>query len=158
LESLLRVGLLGSMWAMKYGVRAIARSGGGAIVNISSNVAAQGFPGTPAYTAMKGAMNALTRQVAVDYAPANIRCNAISIGAVTGGPIAADLMENHPDAWKAVEDAHLLRVGQPGDIANAAIFLASSRSDWITATILYADGGMVGRAGHKTANPAEAER
>ena len=145
IESLLQVGLVGAMLAMKYGVPAIERSGGGAIVNISSNVAALGFGGAPTYTAMKGALTALTRQVAVDYAP-SIRCNAISIGAVRGGDISNELQEEQPDLWNVIEKAHLLGSGEQDDIANAAIFLASSQSKWMTATVLYADGGMTGRA------------
>lgn len=134
------IGIYGLFWTLKYVIPQLRASGGGSIINISSGVTTQGFAGMPAYTMTKGAMNALTLQVAVEYAAANIRCNAIIAGTISGGPMV-DFLLSHPVAAQAMRSCLLTRVGTAADIANVAQFLASDASANMTGTLVQVDGG-----------------
>lgn len=115
---------------------------GGNIVNISSVVATLAPPNTSVYSATKAAVNAITRSLAQELGPRNIRVNAINPGMVeTEGVHAAGIAES--DFRKQIEaQTPLGRIGQPQDIAPAAVFLASSDSAWITGETLYISGGL----------------
>src|SRR5690349_5321423 len=115
---------------------------GGAIVNISSVVSGKGIPNASVYSATKGAVDALTRSLAVELGPRKIRVNTINPGMVeTEGVHAAGIAES--DMRKQVEAVTPLgRIGQPRDIAGAALFLASSESEWITGETFVVSGGM----------------
>ncbi len=134
------IGIYGLFWTMKYAIPHLRAAGGGSIVNISSGVTTQGFAGMPAYTMIKGAMNALTLQIAVEYARANIRCNAIIAGTISGGP-TVDFLLNHPVAGQAMRACLLTRVGTAADIANVAQFLASDASANMSGALVQVDGG-----------------
>jgi 3-oxoacyl-[acyl-carrier protein] reductase len=115
---------------------------GGSIINISS-VASRLAPATTAvYSASKAAVDAVTRALAKELGPRHIRVNAIHAGVVeTEGLRASGLIES--DFRKEAEARISLgRIGQPGDIAPAAVFLASDDSGWITGEILEVSGGM----------------
>ncbi len=114
--------------------------GGGSIINISS-VAALGFPNAAAYSATKAAVNAITVSLAKELGPRKIRVNALNPGMVeTEGFHSAGLSES--DMRRQIEaQTPLGRIGQPQDIAPAAVFLASSESDWTTGQTLYISGG-----------------
>ena len=114
---------------------------GGSIVNISSVVSTMAFPNASVYSATKGAVDALTRSLAAELGPRGIRVNAINPGMVeTEGVHAAGIAES--DMRKQVEaQTPLGRIGQPLDIAGAAVFLASSDSAWITGETLRISGG-----------------
>ena len=114
--------------------------GGGAIVMISSRAADRGTPKTAAYSAAKAGMTALGRSIAIDHGRDGIRCNTISPGYVMHEIRDADLDEN-PDKRARLERMHLLGIGDPVDVANAAVFLASSEAKWITGITLPVDGG-----------------
>lgn len=110
----------------------------GAIVNVASVHAIAGFRGHPAYAAAKGGVVALTRQLAVEYAPF-IRVNAVLPGSIL------------TRAWDRVSEADRLehlghiplgRFGEPADVAAAIVFLAGPESSYITATTLLVDGGL----------------
>jgi NAD(P)-dependent dehydrogenase (short-subunit alcohol dehydrogenase family) len=118
-------------WACKYGIPHLIEAGGGSIVNISSGAAIFGSAGLAAYSAAKGGMNALTRSIAVDYAPQKIRCNVIVVGRVVSH--AKDRGPEVPGL--------LTRVGQPSDIAYAALWLAADESEFVTGSEIVADGG-----------------
>jgi 3-oxoacyl-[acyl-carrier protein] reductase len=116
-------------------------SGGGSIVNISSVVATLAPPNASVYSATKAAVNAITRSLAQELGPRKIRVNAINPGMVeTEGLHAVGFAES--DFRKQVEaQTPLGRIGQPLDIAPAAVFLASSDAGWITGETLYISGG-----------------
>jgi NAD(P)-dependent dehydrogenase (short-subunit alcohol dehydrogenase family) len=140
-ELILRSALTGNVfWACKYGIPHLVKAGGGSIINISSGQSVIGMGGFAAYSAAKGAMNSLTRAIAVEGAPDNIRCNAIVVGRVVA----------KGDAGAGITPGHLTRLGVPNDIAYAATFLASDESEFVTGSILTADGGFTINAGRLT--------
>lgn len=114
---------------------------GGSVVNISS-VAAAGLPNASVYSATKAAVNAITRSLAQELGPRKIRVNAINPGMVeTEGVHSSGIAES--DLRKQIESQTPLgRIGQPDDIAPAAVFLASSDSQWITGEHFYISGGL----------------
>jgi 3-oxoacyl-[acyl-carrier protein] reductase len=116
--------------------------GGGSIVNISSFVATAAPAGTSVYSATKAAVDAVTRSLAKELGPRKIRVNSINPGMVeTEGVRAAGIAES--DFRKQTEaQTPLGRIGQPQDIAPAAVFLASPDSGWITGETLYISGGL----------------
>src|SRR5437870_5241010 len=114
---------------------------GGSIINLSSVAATSAPPATSVYSATKAAVDAVTRSLAKELGPRHIRVNAINPGMVeTEGVHAAGIADS--DFRKQVEaQTPLGRIGQPQDIAPAAVFLASSDSAWITGETLYISGG-----------------
>jgi 3-oxoacyl-[acyl-carrier protein] reductase len=117
-------------------------SAGGSIINISSVVSTSGFPNLTVYSATKGAVDSITRVLAHELGSRKIRVNSINPGMVeTEGFHAAGIYES--DSRKQYEaQAPLGRIGQPSDIASAAVFLASPDSGWITSEMLYVSGGV----------------
>jgi 3-oxoacyl-[acyl-carrier protein] reductase len=117
-------------------------SAGGSIINISSAASTLTPPNTSVYTATKGAVDAITRSLAKELGPRNIRVNAINPGMVeTEGVRAAGFDKS--DFRKQMESQTPLgRIGQPQDIAPAAVFLASSDAAWITGETLLIAGGL----------------
>jgi 3-oxoacyl-[acyl-carrier protein] reductase len=114
---------------------------GGSIVNISSIVSTLGVPAAAVYSGTKGAVDAITRSLAKELGPRGIRVNAINPGMVeTEGFQAAGIAES--DMRKQVEaQTPLGRIGQPDDIAKAAVFFASADSAWVTGETLTVAGG-----------------
>jgi 3-oxoacyl-[acyl-carrier protein] reductase len=137
-EEILRIDLTAAAWLCRGAVGAMLDAGHGAIVNISSRAGSQGIPAHAAYSAAKGGLDALTRSIAVDYASDGIRCNAIAAGYVLNDVRDRDMT---PERRAVLEDRHLTRIGTARDVANAALFLASSESEWITGITLPVDGG-----------------
>ncbi len=115
---------------------------GGSIINISSAASTLTPPNSSVYTATKAAVDAVTRSLAKELGPRNIRVNAINPGmVVTEGVQAGGFLET--EFRKEVEErAPLGRIGQPQDIAPAAVFLASSDAAWITGETLVISGGL----------------
>jgi 3-oxoacyl-[acyl-carrier protein] reductase len=115
---------------------------GGSIINIGSVVSSLTPPGSSVYTATKGAVDAITHVLAKELGPKNIRVNSINPGMVetegvhAAGFIGSDFEKN------AVAQTPLGRIGQPGDIATVATFLASDDSAWVTGELLKAGGGL----------------
>jgi 3-oxoacyl-[acyl-carrier protein] reductase len=114
---------------------------GGSIINISSVVSTLAIPESAVYSGTKGAVDAITRSLAAELGPRGIRVNAIRPGMVeTEGTQSAGIAES--DIRKQVEAATpLRRIGQPQDIAGAAVFLASDDSSWITGETFVISGG-----------------
>jgi NAD(P)-dependent dehydrogenase (short-subunit alcohol dehydrogenase family) len=128
-----------------YGIKHLAKAfgpDGGAIVVNSSVVADIGMPNASAYSLTKGAVNSLTHAAAVELAGAKIRVNAVAPGPVwTEG---TEAMAGAREAFEGmfVSQVPLARVGNPIDIAEAALFLASDASSFITGQVLSVDGGL----------------
>lgn len=116
---------------------------GGTIINISSILGLIGAQGCTAYAASKGGILALTRSMAMDYAP-EIRVNCICPGPVETAMFEEYLARcNNPGAEREriLQALPMRRMGKPLDVANAALFLASNEADWITGVNLVVDGG-----------------
>lgn len=132
----------GVFWGCKFGIPALLRAGGGSIINTASFVAKLGAA-TPqlAYTASKGAVLALTRELAVIHARQNIRVNAIC-----PGPLRTELLMsflNTPEKrQRRLVHVPMGRFGEADEIAAAALFLASDESSFITGTDFMVDGGI----------------
>jgi 3-oxoacyl-[acyl-carrier protein] reductase len=115
---------------------------GGSIINISSVAATSAPPATSVYSATKAAVDAVTRSLAQELGPRKIRVNSINPGMIeTEGLHAAGITES--DFRKQLEaQTPLGRIGQPQDIAPAAVYLASSDSSWVTGQTFYISGGL----------------
>lgn len=138
---------LSSVWrGMKACVPIMKKQGGGSIVSMSSVQSLTGFSGWAAYAAAKGGINALTQQAALDLAPYKIRVNAVAPGTIMT-PLNEKVFREHPDPETLIRtwnQAHPLgRFGQPEEVAEAVLFLASERASFITGTILRVDGGLL---------------
>jgi NAD(P)-dependent dehydrogenase (short-subunit alcohol dehydrogenase family) len=131
----------GLFWILRATIQHMEAHGGGSIVNISSMVSLQGMVGVDIHTATKGAMNALTRSIAVEYGKKNIRCNAVVLGLVATGGTA--LLEADPVIGPQMASAVVTdRLGLPKDLVGPALFFASDDSWYVTGQCLGADGGM----------------
>jgi NAD(P)-dependent dehydrogenase (short-subunit alcohol dehydrogenase family) len=140
-DLILKSALTGNVfWGCKYGIPKMVDSGGGSIINISSGQSVLGISGFAAYAAAKGGMNALTRSIAVEEAPRNIRCNTIIVGRVL----------SKGDAGHGILPGHLTRLGIPEDIAYTAMFLAADESAFVTGSEITADGGYRINGGRST--------
>ncbi|MEO8338505.1 MAG: SDR family oxidoreductase [Nitrospirota bacterium] len=117
------------------------KQGKGAIINISSIASLVGLPALSAYAASKGALDALTRALAVDYANEGIRCNVVNPGLIDT-PMAAPLMSNPELLNPILSHYPLRRAGKPEEVANMVLYLASDEAAWVTGGTFPIDGGM----------------
>ena len=142
IDRTLAVNLKGVLHGCKHAVPAMRRSGGGSIINTASFVASMGAA-TPqiAYTASKGAVLSLTRELAVLHARENIRVNAIS-----PGPLRTELLMSFLDTeekrQRRLVHVPMGRFGEAAEVAAAALFLASDEASYITGANLMVDGGI----------------
>lgn len=138
------VALMGTVWFCKYAIPEMRAAGNGSIVNISASSSKSALPHRPAYHASKGAINALTRQMAVDYGKENIRANTIIVGLIdTGTPAIAAILHT-PEIRAAFEKNIMVpRFGEPADIAAGVVYLASDESKYVTGIELTIDGGAL---------------
>ena len=143
-DAVLRVNLWGVFWMCKHALPHLVVRGG-AIVNISSNSAERSVPGLPTYESTKGAMNVITRSIAVDYGARGVRCNTVSLGLIVSHYMEADAED--PEVLRSFGDHTLVgRGGSPGDVAAAVAFLASDEASYITGALLHVDGGSSARS------------
>jgi NAD(P)-dependent dehydrogenase (short-subunit alcohol dehydrogenase family) len=136
------INVLGTMLGCKYAIPAMLESGGGSIVNVASFVAHMGAA-TPqvAYTASKGAVLAMTREIAVIYARQGIRANSLCPGPIMT-PLLAKFLSDDAKRNRRLVHIPMGRFGDPIEIANGALFLASDESSWMTGQSLIIDGGI----------------
>jgi NAD(P)-dependent dehydrogenase (short-subunit alcohol dehydrogenase family) len=135
----IKLDVFGTFLCSKFGIPHLIKAGGGSIINMSSIVALRALPGRDCYTAAKGAVAAMTRSMAVEYAPHKIRVNAIAPGVVLTNRVKK-LMQNAKDISKLGE-SHLLGLGLPIHMANMAVYLASDESALTTGQVLSVDSG-----------------
>jgi len=121
-------------WATKYAWPYLKAAEGATIVNISSGQSMRGFTGFGAYGAAKGAMNSLTRTLAVEGAPHGIRCNCIIVGRVVAG---------RGDSGVGMTTGRPCGIGNPMQIASTALFLSTDESGFINGDLITADGGVI---------------
>jgi NAD(P)-dependent dehydrogenase (short-subunit alcohol dehydrogenase family) len=126
----------------KWSAPAIRQAGGGAIINLGSVGAVMPWAEGAAYCASKGGVITLTKVMAIEYGPWKIRVNTISPGAVMT-PNLQRAIEHFRHEEKLNAKSVLHRVGQPEEIANAAVFLASDEASYVTSANLFVDGGYL---------------
>jgi NAD(P)-dependent dehydrogenase (short-subunit alcohol dehydrogenase family) len=126
---------------MKYEIAAMLTTGGGAIVNISSNSSLRGQAYNTAYAAAKGGVNILTKSSAAEYGAQGIRINAVSPGVIRTPGVEKYFAEQPKIAEGLKRAAVMNRLGEPEEIAEAVTFLSSDRASFITGQILSVDGG-----------------
>lgn len=139
-DAVLRVTLTGPMMMSKYAIPHLTAAGGGAIINISSDAGVRATIGFSAYCAAKAGLNALSRSIAVEYGPANIRCNSIQVGQILP-PQAVGAVSADPVLGPRLQAAHRLRFGRREDIAAAVVYLASDEASFVSGTTIPVDGG-----------------
>jgi NAD(P)-dependent dehydrogenase (short-subunit alcohol dehydrogenase family) len=139
---IMAINLTGYFLCLQHAGRMMKEQGGGSIINISAGSGERSSPGGAAYSVSKGAINSLTRQAAADLAP-TVRVNGLISGLV-GTPIGQEDMGNRKPEYDIIP---LRRIGQPEDVAEAAVFLASDKAGYITNAILPVDGGRLNSMG-----------
>lgn len=145
-EAVMRVALWGTFWGCKYAIPEMRKAGNGSIVNISASSSISALPHRPGYHASKGAINALTRQLAADYGKDDIRTNTIIVGLIYNGSAGMTKMLATPHLRQAFERNIMVpRMGEPADIAGGATYLLSDEAKYVTGIELRIDGGALCR-------------
>lgn len=145
-EQTMAVNMRGPFLFAKYALPLIPE--GGAIINISSVHAVATDAGSTAYSASKGWLEAFTRGLALECHALGIRVNALRVGAVD-----TKMLRENPQVQSGAEHVDEREVGDPAQIAEAALFLASARSSFISGTVLTADGGRLPILGSRALLP-----
>jgi NAD(P)-dependent dehydrogenase (short-subunit alcohol dehydrogenase family) len=141
-DRVLAVNVKGVAFGCKHGIPALLRAGGGSVINTSSLVALMGAAVSQcAYTASKGAVLALTREIAVEFARRGIRANALCPGPLNT-PLIAGLFKDERAKQRRLVHIPVGRLGESDEIANAALFLASDESSFVTGAQFVVDGGI----------------
>ena len=136
------INLKGVFLGCKYGIPAMLESGGGSIINTASFVAVVGAATSQiAYTASKGGVLAMTREIAVEYARQNIRANALCPGPVNT-PLLAEFLADPDVRERRMVHVPMGRLAEASEIAQAALFLASPASSYVTGSTFLVDGGL----------------
>ncbi len=148
ISKLVDINMLGVFKMTKAVLPNMLENKSGCIINIGSISSERAIPRVhlAVYSATKAAINMFTKSIAVEYARSNIRCNCINPGIINSGMIKPYL--DDPKARKVLEDRlPLNRIGEPIDVANAVLYMASDEANWVTGTILNVDGGKTASEG-----------
>jgi NAD(P)-dependent dehydrogenase (short-subunit alcohol dehydrogenase family) len=141
-DQVMQVNLKGVFLGCKHGIPALLRAGGGSIVNTASFVAVMGAATSQiAYTASKGGVLAMTREIAVEYARQGVRANALCPGPVDT-PLLQALLADPAARARRLAHVPMGRLAQVGEIARAALFLASDESSYVNGTTFLVDGAI----------------
>jgi NAD(P)-dependent dehydrogenase (short-subunit alcohol dehydrogenase family) len=133
--------VMGTFLGLKHTIPLLRESDAPAVVNVASTMGLMGFPGIPSYSASKGAVIALTRQVALDFAP-EIRVNCVCPGPTKTERLAGIVASGDVDESFLIGNVPLGRWAAPSEVAAAIVFLASEDASFITGTALVVDGGQ----------------
>jgi NAD(P)-dependent dehydrogenase (short-subunit alcohol dehydrogenase family) len=140
-DRVIRINLTGAFLMVKAAIPAMIARGGGSVILVASQLGRVGSPGRPAYCATKGALIQLAKVLAADHAAQGIRANTLSPGAIETRRML-QRWKTMDEARKVMAPKHLLgRLGQPEEIASAAVYLASDASAFMTGSDLLIDGG-----------------
>ena len=139
-DHIMGVNARGAMLMCKHALPVMMAGGGGSIINISSGTSMAGDFFATAYAASKGAVNTLTRYVATQYGAKGIRCNALVLGLIATPILKSVMPEPLRDIFR--DNKLVGRLGEPRDVAEMVLFLASDRSRFITGQLLPVDGGF----------------
>ncbi len=143
-EDVIDINLNSVYYMSKYAIAAMRKSGGGAIVNVSSIGGVNGMADAHAYAAAKAGMNNLTRSMATTYGAENIRTNCVAPGGIDTEMVRSK-MKSLGDPWKNDEMRFMMspmgRIGTPQEMANGCLFLASDEASYVNGAILVIDGG-----------------
>jgi len=148
IKKLIDINLFGVFHMTKAVLSKMSDVKSGAIVNIGSISSERAIPRVhlAVYSSTKAAISMFTKSIAVEYARRNIRCNCVNPGIINSGMIKPYL--DDPQARKVLEERlPLARIGEPIDVANAALYLASDEANWVTGAILNVDGGKTASEG-----------
>ncbi len=141
-DLVMRVNLKGVFLGCKHAIPALLRAGGGSIINTSSFVALMGAATAQiAYTASKGGVLSMTREIAVEFARKGIRANALCPGPVDT-PLLAELLADPARRQRRMVHIPPGRLARASEIANAALFLASDESSYVNGAVFTVDGGI----------------
>jgi NAD(P)-dependent dehydrogenase (short-subunit alcohol dehydrogenase family) len=143
LDLMLATNVRGMFFSMKHELAIMAAQGFGSIVNVSSGAGLTGVPGYAGYVASKFAEIGLTKSAALDYANRNVRVNAVCPGLVNT-PLIADMVTENPQMRERLVASHPLgRIAEPEEVADAIVYLATSKSSYVTGIALPVDGGYL---------------
>jgi NAD(P)-dependent dehydrogenase (short-subunit alcohol dehydrogenase family) len=143
-DHVIAVNLKGVFLGCKYGIPALLRAGGGSVINTASFVAVIGSATSQsAYTASKGGVLALTREIAIEFARRGIRANALCPGPVNT-PLLQSLLADPARRARRLMHLPMGRLAEPEEIAGAALYLASGESSYVNGTAFLVDGGTTG--------------
>jgi 3-oxoacyl-[acyl-carrier protein] reductase len=140
MREIFEVNFFAQMLLTQYVIKLMIKSKGGSIVNISSTAALDGNSGRSLYGASKAALICATKALAEELAEYNIRANAIAPGITQTDMVASSMTDAVIEA--TIRQSNMKRMGQPIEIANVAMFLASDMSSYITGQVIRVDGGL----------------
>jgi len=139
----IEVNLTSVFLGCKHGLAAMRRTGGGSIINLSSVAGLVGLKTCAAYGASKGGVRLLSKTVAIEGAPDNVRCNSVHPGMIwTNMQAQATGTSDQAEAERGASGIPLGRIGTPDDIANCILYLASDESNYVTGAEFTIDAGM----------------
>lgn len=147
-DALMSVNVNGVFYGCKHAVPIMRAQGGGVIVNTASTTSRVAVRDRAAYISSKGAVAGLTRAVAIDHVEDNIRCNAVGPGTIDSPYFDKIFAQSNDPVGlrKSYEGRQAMnRLGEPDEIANAILFLASDESSFCTGTLFFVDGGWTAR-------------